>query len=74
MELLKILEFREAVNTADTTATANPTLVIPNNQNMWASTQYNANFAWFVLSNGSTGNANRTTNYFVAPVLEIPNA
>ena len=74
MELLKILECREAVNTADPTAAANPTLVIPNNQNMWASTANNANNAWCVNNNGNTGNTNRTGNCFVAPVLEIPNA
>ncbi|MBQ9540262.1 MAG: hypothetical protein IJU89_02455 [Alphaproteobacteria bacterium] len=74
MELLKILEFREAVNTADTTAAANPTLVIPNNQNMWASTQYSSSNAWFVSNSGLANATNRTSNYFVAPVLEIPNA
>ena len=74
MELLKILECREAVNTADPTAAANPTLVIPNNQNMWASTAYAANNAWYVGGNGYTNTTSRTNNYFVAPVLEIPNA
>lgn len=74
MELLKILEFREAVNTADPTATANPTLVIPNNKEMWASTQYNSSGAWSVNTNGNTIDTNRTGNFFLAPVLEIPNA
>lgn len=74
MELLKILEFREAVNSADTTAVDNPSLVIPNNQNMWSSTQYNPAAAWYVLTNGNTSNTTRTSSYFVAPVLEIPNA
>ena len=74
MELLKILEHREAVNTADTTAEANPTLVIPNNQNMWASTQCNSAGAWYVSNIGYTGNSSRPTSCFVAPVLEIPNA
>ena len=74
MELLKILEHREAVNTADTTAEANPTLVIPNDQNMWASTQTNAIVAWYVNGSGLTSTTNRANSYFVAPVLEIPNA
>ena len=74
MELLKILECREAVNTADPTASTYSSLIIPNNQNMWASTQCNSNGAWSVLSTGNTNNTNRTNNYFVAPVLEIPNA
>lgn len=74
MELLKILECREAVNTADPTASTYSSLIIPNNQNMWASTALNANSAWYVTSDGSTSYASRTNNYFVAPVLEIPNA
>lgn len=74
MELLKIFECREAVNTADTTAAANPTLVIPNNQKMWASTAQAVNLVWVVDNNGATYNAVRTNNCFVAPVLEIPNA
>lgn len=74
MELLKILEFREAVNTADPTATNNPSLVIPNNQNMWSSTQYLSSYAWCVYNYGYTNGIARDSNYFVAPVLEIPNA
>ena len=70
MELLKILECREAVNTADTTAAANPTLIIPNATAMWASTQYGSVAAWFV-TNGATSNTTRANNYFVAPVLDI---
>ena len=41
---------------------------------MWASTQYNSSNAWYVTSNGLTNDNYRTDNYFVAPVLEIPNA
>lgn len=74
MELLKILECREAVNTADPTASTYSSLIIPNNQNMWASTQYLSTAAWCVFSNGVTSNYNRPSSYFVAPVLEIPNA
>lgn len=74
MELLKILECREAVNTADTTAAANPTLIIPNATAMWASTQCSSSRAWSVSGTGFTSSTDRTSNYFVAPVLEIPNA
>lgn len=74
MELLKILEFREAVNTADPTATANPTLIIPNSQYMWASTQFSGSSVWRVNTWGGTDTSGRTANCFVAPVIEIPNA
>ena len=74
MELLKILGFREAVNTADTTAAANPTLVIPNTQYMWASTQANSNDAWCIYDDGRAAGIARRVAAFVAPVLEIPNA
>lgn len=74
MELLKVMEWRAEVNTADPTATANPTLVVPNNQNMWSSSQYNSNNGWCISSNGSANSSNRGYNYFVLPILEIPNA
>ena len=74
MELVKILECRVAVNTADTTAAANPTLIIPNTTAMWASTQYSNGLVWVVANNGITNYSSRNSNSFVAPVLEIPNA
>ena len=74
MELLKVLEFREAVNTADPTAADNPTLVVPNETNMWSSSQCNNNYGWYVYSGGSTTTNGKNANYFVLPVLEIPNA
>lgn len=74
MEVLKIFEFREAVNTADPTASATPTLVIPT-KNTWASTLAVAkNAAWYVAAGGNTSSNGRDNNYFVAPILEIPNA
>lgn len=73
MELLKVFEFREKVNAADPTATANPTLIVPTVTNVWSSTQYAATIAWYVAINGTTAN-NKTNSYFVLPVLEIPNA
>ena len=74
MELLKVMEWRAEVNTADPTATANPTLVVPNNQNMWSSSQYNTNYGWYVYNNGDASNNNKSANCFVLPILEIPNA
>ena len=74
MELLKVMEWRAEVNTADPTATANPTLVVPNNQNMWSSSQYNSSDGWCINRNGNANNNAKNTNYFVLPILEIPNA
>lgn len=73
MELLKILEYREVINTIDTTASTNPTLIIPNNQNMWSTSAYNAGTTWCIRNLGGVSNYNRTNSYFIAPVLEIPN-
>lgn len=73
MELLKVLEFRETVNTADPTATDNPTLVVPNATAMWSSSQYGNAFGWYITSGGNPF-TNKGTNCFVLPILEIPNA
>lgn len=74
MELLKIFECREAVNTADPTASANPTLIISNTTTSWVSTQFSSGNAWSVSSGGATDINNRINKFFVAPVIEIPNA
>jgi len=74
MELLKVLEWRVEVNSADPTVTANPTLVIPNNQGIWSSSQYSSSNGWHNTAGGPNGSVNKNYNYFVAPVLEIPNA
>lgn len=73
MELLKVLEFREAVNTADPTATDNPTLVVPNATSMWSSSQYSNNYGWSVTNLGFPNSNAKSNNCFVLPVLEIPN-
>ena len=41
--------------------------------NAWSSSQYNAGFGWYINPNGSMGTGSKTTNYFVCPILEIPN-
>ena len=74
MELLLVMQWRAEVNTADPTATANPTLVVPNNQNMWSSTQCNNSYSWYLNSGGTVVRIQRDYNYFVLPILEIPNA
>lgn len=74
MELLKVMEWRAEVNTADPTATANPTLVVPNNQNMWSSSQCSSTSGWCISSSGNTSGNGKSNNCFVLPILEIPNA
>lgn len=74
MELLLVMQWRAEVNTADPTATANPTLVVPNNQNMWSSSQYNSITGWYINYSGTISSSNKNSNYFVLPILEIPNA
>lgn len=74
IELIKALEWRVEVNAADPTTTANPTLVMPNNQYMWSSSQYNSSFGWYVDITGNIKSGNKSTANFVLPILEIPNA
>lgn len=74
LELLKVMEWRAEVNTADPTATANPTLVVPNNQNIWSSSQNSATNGWVVDGNGRSNYLSKSNSYFVLPILEIPNA
>ena len=74
MELLLVMQWRAEVNTTDTTATANPTLVVPNNQSMWSSNQGSSSNSWSINTNGGTNSVNRTISCFVLPILEIPNA
>lgn len=73
MELLKILEYRQEINNADTSATANPGLVIPVDTAMWSSTQVDATSGRLVWTSGSgAGTGSKDYVYFIAPVLEIP--
>lgn len=74
MELLLVMQWRAEVNTADPTATANPTLVVPNNQNMWSSSQYSSPYGWCIGIGGTINGISKAADCFVAPVLEIPNA
>ncbi|MBQ9539881.1 MAG: hypothetical protein IJU89_00425, partial [Alphaproteobacteria bacterium] len=73
MELLKILEFMTEVNAADTSASQYSSLVLSTSTSYWSSSQSSATSGWNVLNNGRTGSYSKDTNFFVAPVLEIPN-
>ena len=74
MELLKILEFLTEVNAADTSASQYSSLVLSASNTYWSSSQNYTTAGWNVYSNGRTNNYNKDFAYFVAPVLEIPNA
>lgn len=72
MELLKILEFMTEVNAADTSASQYSSLRISPASSYWSSSQNSATNGWTVSGNGRTNNFSKSTNSFVAPVLEIP--
>lgn len=73
VELTDVFRHRTAINNADTSASQYSSLVIPNNKDAWSSSQQNINVSWNIsYINGSTGNATKTANDFIIPVLEIP--
>lgn len=74
MELLKIYEFMAEVNANDPSATEFADLVLKKNVAAWSSTKVN-NYgsAWSMRTNGTTNNISETSQFFVAPVIEIPN-
>lgn len=74
MELLKILEFMTKVNAADTSASQYSSLVLSTSISYWSSSQGPATSGWDVTNAGRTANGIKSNTYFVAPVLEIPNA
>ena len=73
MELLKILEFMTEVNAADTSASQYSSLVLSTSTNYWSSSQNSATYGWYVNSSGRANSSYKSSNNFVAPVLEIPN-
>ena len=70
IELVDIARHRTAINAADTSGGS---ITIATNNNCWSSNQFNSSCGWFITSGGTAFN-NKTTNYYVCPVLEIPNA
>lgn len=78
IELIKIFEHRSEINTADTTAASNPTLIIPSATSTWSSTQYPGSYgsgdAWWVQNTGQIAQPGSwATAAFVIPILELPN-
>lgn len=61
------------LNNLDITSTLYTSLNFSTGRSCWSSTQYNSTNAWCLYGNGSISSFNKASNYFVAPVLEIPN-
>lgn len=74
IELVDICKNYTAIQSADTSVSQYSSLGLPRTSNRtWSSSQCNSGTGWTVVSYGGTTNGTKTTNYFVAPVLEIPN-
>ena len=67
IELIDIARHRTAISTADTSGGS-----ITINDSYWSSSQYNFSSSWYI-NNGGIYTNNKTNNYYVCPVLEIPN-
>lgn len=72
-ELVDIYRSRVFINNADPSASSYSSLIVPTNKRTWSSTQYSIANAWTANANGAVGADAKTTQYFVIPVLEIPN-
>ena len=73
VELVDICKNYTAIQSADTSVSQYRSLGFPASNRTWSSSQYSSTYGWNV---GNIGDANATAkapNYFVAPVLEIPN-
>lgn len=74
VELVDICKNYTAIQSADTSVSQYSSLGFPRkSERTWSSSQHNSTNGWNVANNGSTTYNNKTNNYFVAPVLEIPN-
>lgn len=73
VEVIDIFRRRVGINSADTSAGSYSSLIIPTNTAVWSSSQFNNNIAWYINNRGFVDIENKTNNYFVIPVLEIPN-
>ena len=73
-ELFQMFAMHYEINADDPTASSAGTLLnFASWKTTWSSSQYSSSYGWYIGSGGSTGNTSKTSNYFVAPVLEIPN-
>lgn len=73
-ELLQMFAMHHEINADDPTASsAGTSLNFVSWKTTWSSSQCGSNAGWYVSNYGGTDNYRKTTSYFVAPVLEIPN-
>lgn len=70
IELVDIARHRTAINAVDTSGGS---IIIATNNNYWSSSQYNSSTSWSIGRNGNMSNLGKTANYYVCPVLELPN-
>ena len=74
-ELFYMCANRAEISNADTSKSSYSSLDIATlASRTWSSSQYASNLAWLIYSYGTVSTTTKTSSYFVAPVLEIPNA
>lgn len=73
IELVKILEFMPEVNAADISASQYSSLMLSTSCDYWSSSQRSDTTGFIIRSNGLSYTAAKTSDIFVAPILEIPN-
>ena len=75
-ELVDICKNYTAIQSADTSVSQYSSLGFPRTSDRtWSSSQRDITYGWLVYSYGTiSGTSYKTDSYFVAPVLEIPNA
>lgn len=74
VELIDICKNYTAIQSADTSVSQHSSLGFPRRSDRtWSSSQYNSSNGWYVVNDGKSSASNKVNNYFVAPVLEIPN-
>ena len=73
-ELFYICANRAEISNADTSKSSYSSLDIATlASRTWSSSQYNSRNAWNITTTGTVNTSDKTSSYFVAPVLEIPN-
>ena len=73
-ELSDFTKYYPDIESKDTSASSYTSLNFSSGRQLLSSSQYNANNAWCKTSSGTEGTAGKTSNRFVCPVLELPNA
>lgn len=72
-ELSDIFRRRVGINSADTSSSSYSSLLLHTGTRVWSSSQYSVRNGWFFVNNGAVNYTDKTTDYMIIPVLEIPN-